>query len=75
MSVTFHVLRHAVVAAGAAEDPEQHGARGLPVHRVLGWVGPLLLLNLRPNMVRHSSILLKKMWPRLIEFVSKDQAS
>lgn len=55
MSVTFHVLRHAVVAAGAAEDPEQHGARGLPVHRVLGRLQPLLLLHERPNVpvVRH----------------------
>ena len=40
--------------AGATEHPQEQGAGGLPVHRQLGGVRPLLPLHLGSNIpVRH----------------------
>ena len=47
--LTFHVLCHAVVPAGAAEDPEQERAAGLPVHHNLLLLGSLPLLYSGPD--------------------------
>ena len=48
--------------AGATEHPQQQGAGGLPVHRQLGGVHPLLPLHLGSNIpVLHLLFYLEQM--------------